>query len=158
MKRLFASPDLFVPGASPIRRLRQSPVRHGSMLLEVIVSAGMLGSLLVTINQTLVQLHRQTRFADRQFVARQTLENLLEEYAHRPWSELNGASLDKLTLPEWGRAKLPAARLGGEVAEESDPVPAKRITLRLGWQNAPGVKQKPCVLTTWVYPPLARAP
>ncbi len=158
MKRLFASPDLFMPAANPIRMPRQPPARRGSMLLEVIVSAGMLGTLLVTINQTLVQLQRQTRFADRQFVARQTLENLLEEFTHRSWSELNGPSVDKLTLPEWAQAKLPAARLVGEVAEESDPVPAKRITLWLGWQNGPGVKQKPCALTTWVYQPLELAP
>ena len=169
MKRIFSSggmgPVIFAPartawtrGATTIRVPRQPPARRGSMLLEVIVSAAMLGTLLVTINQTLVQLQRQTRFADRQFVAQQTLENLLEEFTQRPWSEMTSASVDKIKLSDFTQAKLPAARLGGEVALQSDPVPAKRITLRLNWQNVPGVEQRPWSLTTWVYRQRETAP
>ena len=133
------------------RRYPRTP-RRGSMLLEAIVSAGLLGTLFITIGQVVVLLHRQTGLADRHFVAQQTLENLLEQFTHHPWSEINSAQIEQLELPPWVVSKLPHALLRGEVTDESEPVQAKRITLRLGWRNGPEGARKPLVLTTWIYP------
>ena len=133
------------------RRHPRSP-RRGSMLLEAVVSAGLLGTLFVTIGQVVVLLHRQTGLADRHFVAQQTLENPLEQFTHRPWSEITSAQVDQLELPPLALSKLPRAVLRGEVTDESEPVPAKRITLRLGWRNGPEGASRPLILTAWIYP------
>lgn len=140
-----------LPAAFVGRFEPRGSTRRGFMLLEVTVSAVLLCSILVIINQAVVRLHRQTRFTDRQAIAQQALENLLEEFCHRPWSEISTAKVDVLTLPEWVSEKLPAARLIGVVALESDPTAAKRITLQLSWQNSPQVTTKPLTLTTWIY-------
>ncbi len=125
--------------------------RRGSMIIELVVSSVLLATLLVTISQVLVLLHRQTRLADRRFVAQQVLENLMEEFSSRPWNELSTAAIPELTLPEEAQAKLPHVALGGEVVDETDPTAAKRISLRLAWQDFPGADQEPLVLTTWVF-------
>ncbi len=122
------------------------------MLLEAVVSVGLLGTLFVTIGQVVVLLHRQSGLADRHFVAQQTLENLLEQFTHHPWSEISTVRIDQLELPSYALSKLPNAVLRGEVTDESEPIPAKRITLRLGWRNGPEGASKPLILTTWIYP------
>jgi hypothetical protein len=140
-----------MPQSTTNRCARRSP-RRGSMLLEAVVSAALLGTLFVTIGQVVVLLQRQTELADRHYVAQQTLENLLEEFTHRPWSEITSARIEQLELPPWVVSKLPRALLQGEVTEEAEPVAAKRITLRLGWRNGPAGASRPLILTTWIYP------
>lgn len=133
------------------RKTLGQAARRGSMLVEVTVSAALLATLLVIINQTVVQLHRQTKLVDRHLLAQQTLENLLEDAVRTPWSALTTDTLANLELPEIALAKIPQAELSGEVTEELVPVPAKRVTLRLNWQGVSGSPQRPMVLTTWVY-------
>jgi len=151
----------FSPPSEPARpRARTSP-RRGSMLIEVTVSAALLATLLILINQVVVQLHRHTQLVDRHLLAQQTLENLLEDAIRTPWPSLTSDTLAKLELPEFARKKLPQAVLSADVAEaditeadiseKGDPVLAKRVTLRLSWQGASGNPRPPLVLTTWVY-------
>jgi len=127
------------------------------MLIEVTASAAMLATLLILINQTVVQLHRHTQLVDQHLLAQQTLENSLEDAIRTPWSSLTSDTLAQLDLPEIARKKLPQAVLSAEVVEdnvteEGDPVLAKRVTLRLSWRGASGNPRPPLVLTTWVYP------
>lgn len=125
--------------------------RRGSMLVEVTASAAMLAALLIVINQVVVQLHRQTRLGDQHLVAQQTLENLLEDALRRPWSALTSDAIDGLELPKIAQEKLLRAVLSGDVSEVKEPVLAKRVTLRLSWENSPGSSRRPLVLTTWVF-------
>ena len=146
---------------SDIGLTRQSDTRQGAMLLEAIVSAALLATLLVIINQIAVRLHAQTALIDRHYVAQQTLENLLEELTSRNWDDLHSTAINELEIPAWVRSKLPQATLIGEVIQETDPTTAKRITLRLGWQEASGTQRRPPAnttpaLTTWVYQRLDR--
>lgn len=133
------------------KKIERLAARRGSMLVEVTVSAALLATLLIIINQVIVQLHRQTKLVDRHLLAQQTLENSLEDAIRIPWSALTSDSLAKLELPEFAREKLTQAVLSGEVSEEEDPVLAKRVTLRLSWRGATGSLRRPLVLTTWVY-------
>ncbi len=132
-------------------RARQRVSRRGSMMLEVIVSAALLATLLIVINQILVRLHAHTALVDRHLVAQQTLENLLEEFSSRDWAEIESASINALKLPAVASSKLSQAVLEGEVVEEAEPVVAKRITMRLRWQSVSGIERRPLTLTTWVY-------
>ncbi len=129
-------------------------VRVGSMLLEIGVSAALLGTLLVIINQSLVALKRQHRLADRRFVAQEVLENQLAAATQLSYATLTAEKLDALRLSEFATAKLPHAELQAELSQETEPVAAKRITLRLSWQDQPDQTQKPLTLTAWVFPPL----
>jgi len=142
--------------ARPRARRPQPRPRQGSMLIEVTASAAMLATLLVLINQAVVQLHRHTQLVDRHLLAQQTLENSLEDAIRIPWASLTSDTLAELDLPEIARKKLPQAVLSADVteadiSEEGDPVLAKRVTLRLSWRGASGNPRPPLVLTTWVY-------
>jgi len=120
-------------------------------MLEVIVGAALLGTLLIVINQILVRLHTQTAMVDRHLVAQQTLENLLEEFSSRDWAELDATALSALEIPAWAASKLPQAALEGKLVEVTEPATAKRITLRLRWQSDSGAQRRPLTLTAWVY-------
>ena len=125
--------------------------RGGSLLIEVLVSAGLLATLLVIVNQSLVQLHRHTRLGDRQLYAQQLLENALEELLILPWSELGDAAISNIKLAQDVATRLPAAELSGRITEQAEPLPSKRLMLKLRWQDSPGVWRRPFVLTTWVF-------
>ncbi len=123
-------------------------------MLEVIVGAALLATLLIVISQILVRLHAQTALVDRHYAAQQSLENLLEEFSSRDWAAVNSEAIDDLNISGDTSTKLLHARLEGEVVELAEPVTAKRITLRLHWQSVSGIEQRPLILTTWVYPPV----
>jgi type II secretory pathway pseudopilin PulG len=127
--------------------------RSGSILLELLVSAAMLASLLVIVNQSFIGLRRQSRLVDRRFVAQQVLENVMEEYTQQSWDKLSTESIQEITLPELAVKKLPHCKVTGKVVEESDPVLAKRIILRLLWDNYPGQPPQSIALTSWSFPP-----
>ena len=127
------------------------------MILEIVVSCVVLAALLAVVGQMLVLVNHQTRLADRRFVARQELENLLEEFTAGSWEEITTSDINEMTLSETAQKKLPSARLSGEVIEQSDPMPSKRITLRLHWQDFSGSPQKPLTLTGWVFRPQEEA-
>ena len=125
--------------------------RRGSMLVEVVVCAALLGALFVVIHRGVSAVYRQVRITDRAVVAQQTLENLLEEITSRDWSEIDADSIDALALPELVTQRLPGVVLAGEVVEEAEPVAAKRISLSLRWKNEQGLVGEPVGMTTWVY-------
>jgi type II secretory pathway pseudopilin PulG len=127
--------------------------RSGSILLELLVSAALLASLLVIVNQSFVGLRRQSRLVDRRFVAQQVLENVMEEYTQQSWDTLSTESIQKITLPELAVEKLPHCKITGIVVDESDPVLAKRIILRLLWDNHPGRPSQSIGLTSWSFAP-----
>lgn len=126
-------------------------LRCGSMMIEMVIGTALLAALLVIVSQVIVRLQTQTKAVDKHFVAQQTLENLLEEFTAQDWQEITNASVTDLKLPEWVKSKLQQAVLTGEIAEEVEPVAAKRITLRFSWQGASGKQRRPLSLTTWVY-------
>lgn len=126
--------------------------RRGSMLLEVVVGAGMLAALLVVVNQLATKLNAHAAMLDREFVAQQTVENLLEEFTARPWSELSPEEITNLEVPEWVREKLSNVTCTGEVSEQVFPIVARRILLRLKWDAARSAAQRQVQLVTWVFP------
>lgn len=129
-------------------RVRSS--RRGTMLVEIIVSAAMLGTLLIIINQMVVRLHKQSAALDKHRFAQVTLENLLEEFTALEWSEISTESISQLSLSDLAKSKLHQVTLEGDVELEQEPVPAKRVQLRMSWQGESGVAQS-LGLATWVF-------
>jgi hypothetical protein len=89
---------------------------------------------------------------NRRFIAQQALENVLEEYSQQPWEAITAESVQKINLPDFAADKLPRSEVSGEVVEETDPVQAKRIVLRLAWSDYPGQTPQTIALTTWSFP------
>jgi type II secretory pathway pseudopilin PulG len=123
------------------------------MLLELLVCAALLASLIAIVNQSFVGLQRQSRLADRRFVAQQVLENVMEEYSQQSWDTLSTESIQEITLPKLAVEKLPHCKITGKVVEEDDPVLAKRILLRLLWNDYPGQSSQSMTLASWSFPP-----
>ena len=121
------------------------------MLVEIIVSAAMLGTLLIIINQMVVSLHKQSAALDKHRFAQVTLVNLLEEFTAGEWSEISAESIPQLSLSNLARSKLHQVALEGDVQLEQAPVPAKRVHLRINWKGESGVAQS-LRLATWVFP------
>ena len=141
--------------SKPPRRLNS---RAGALIHDACVSAAMLAALMYGVNQIVVRLHRQTALVDQHYVAQQALENALEDFTASTWEDLNSVGINEIVLSDSTKAKLPQANLQGEVREEPEPVPAKRITLRLTWQDAAERERPPLTLTTWVYQPAESNP
>lgn len=125
--------------------------RRGILLLEITVAVAMLASLLIIVNKMMVQLHQQTAAIDRERLAQQTVENLLEELTSKNWSSVNVSDIDTLSIPESTRQRLSNATIEGDIVERDDPVASKRVTLRLRWFGESNVART-LSLTAWVYP------
>lgn len=121
----------------------------GFTLLEVVLAATMLAVLFSIAGQLIVQLKRQTRLAEQHALALRTVENSMEELTALPWDEVDDDSIAALTLPAAVRDRWPEAALTGSVVASSDPVEAKRISLRLSL--APEARARSASLTTWIY-------
>lgn len=129
---------------------KQRSRRSGTMLVEIVVSAAMLGSLLIIINQMVVRLHKQTAALDNHRFAQVTLDNLLEQFTSQEWEGIETESISRLPLSELAQAKLYNVALEGDVELEIESVPAKRVRLQLTWQGESGVTQK-LSLATWIF-------
>jgi hypothetical protein len=125
--------------------------RRGAMLLEMIVAGSLLGTLLVICAQLLAAAAAGRLAADQRQCALAELANVMERVAARPWSELTDAAVAKEQLSPSAVSQLPAAELALEIATEPNDSDAKRITIRLGWQDRAGQRPGPLTLTTWRY-------
>lgn len=131
--------------------LPQSP-RCGMTLIEITAAAAMLAVLLASSVQVMRALATQQLAAARRVMALQTVQALTEELANVPWDKLTPDAANQLTVPDVVNLYLPAAALSATVAEEQEPVAAKRLSVELRWHAPNGQSTAPLRLTTWVYP------
>jgi len=118
----------------------------------------MLAVLLASSVQVMRALATQQLSATRRVMALQTVQSLTEELSNLPWNELTPDAANKLTLPDVVNLYLPSAAFSAVVAEEQQPIAAKRLSVELRWQAPNGQPAAPLRLTTWVYPDLELAP
>lgn len=139
--------------AGPAARPKFGPwsMRPGYAMLEVAAAAAMLGALLFTAVQVFRVVAVQQRSAAREVVALQIVQALAEQVGNMSWEELTPEAMAKLALPGIATQNLPDAKLAVEVADETEPVAAKRITIALTWNTAPGRTARPLRLTSWVF-------
>ena len=81
-------------------------------------------------------------------LALRTLENLLEEVTQAEWDDID-ERIAALKLPAGLLRSWPDARLSGDVREQNEPVPGKRITLSL--QPRIAVRERVLTITTWIF-------
>jgi len=136
--------------------------RRGSLLLEATIAAVLIAAVLIGVAQLLAVTAVQQRDFDRQQLATQTVANVMEDVAARPWDELasdEGGDFTAMELPAAVTERLPDARLemaatdvGADEAEAA--LPARRIVIQLDWINSAGMRVEPVTLTAWRFAPL----
>jgi hypothetical protein len=138
--------------ANPIIARPVAVRRRGVTLVEVTVAAGLLAVLLGVSGQFLRVLSSQQRAAERRVVALQAVQAVAEALGNLPAEKLTTEAARQVAIPEGLAPYLPGGQLAVAVADENDPVAAKRVSIELSWNGPHGQPAGPVRLTTWVYP------
>jgi Tfp pilus assembly protein PilV len=117
-------------------------------LLELVVAAALLGTILIICLQLLAATAQQRRHADQRQLALVEVENTMERLAAWPWNELTPKTTAGQLSPTV-RSRLPGAELKVEVTTSSAEPSAKRIAVTLRWQDHSGQFEKPVTIVTW---------
>ena len=126
-------------------------LQRGGVLLEFVLALGMVMAAVLLLGQWLTSAGHQRRLAEQRRIAHQELANRMERVALLPWERLTADEIEKSPLGRHVSNVLRGAALDVEVTEEAEPVAARRIELRLTWQNAAGSELAPVSLMAWRY-------
>jgi prepilin-type N-terminal cleavage/methylation domain-containing protein len=121
--------------------------RRGMTLIELVVAAALLATVLVVCLQLLAATALQRRAANQRQLALQEVENTIERLTAKPWNELTPQTT--VQLPAAVRSRLPGAELKVEVATAPAEPSAKRIAVSLRWKDHSGQFTKPVAIVTW---------
>lgn len=143
--------------ANRMRKMRrfggaQRRAPDGMTVVEAIVAMVIALAVLATVGQLLALAAGQRRAASQRAAAVREAGNLMEEVMARPWVEVTPDKLAEVSLSESCRQCLPGAQLQWETTAEGEPAGAKRISLRIDWQDRAGQRGEPVRLVAWRYP------
>ena len=126
--------------------------RGGATVPEAIVGMVIAIAVLAAVAQLLALASQQRRVAAQRAVAVREAGNLMEDLMSRPWADVTAEKLATVALSESCQRSLPGSRLQVAVASDDKPTAAKRIGIRIDWQNPSGQRGEPVRLTAWRYP------
>lgn len=130
----------------------RSPHR-GSLLVELVIAAGMLAVILSLTVRVLGQVGQQRRAAERRQRALVEASNAMERITARPYDEVTAQGAAAVKLSPDTAAALPGAELNVDVRDESiSGVSSRRVAVRLRWKNPAGEWEAPVRLVTWIEP------
>ncbi|MEZ6064908.1 MAG: type II secretion system protein [Planctomycetaceae bacterium] len=137
--------------AAPRRVTRRH--RNGLTLVELVLAFMLLGIAITGVSTMVswVKLQRELT-ADRQ-VASLELANIAERLSTRPYDELTSETLSALDLSPIAATELRQPQFSVTVEDETEPVPAKRVTLTLVWLDRGDRPQAPQRLVRWFHAP-----
>lgn len=125
--------------------------RFGGMIVELLVSMILLGTIVSTLMPLLMWVQAERRSSALRQFAQQEVANTMEGISLAAWDDLTTEALSQRTLRAEAGKVLKQARLEIAVTPEADPVPARGVTVTLSWQNAVGERTAPVRLTEWFY-------
>ncbi len=125
--------------------------RGGATVPEAIVGMVIAIAVLAAVAQLLALASQQRRVAAQRAAAVREAGNLMEDLMSRPWADVTAEKLAAVALSESCQHNLPGGRLQVAVASEDEST-AKRIGIRIDWQNPSGQRGEPVRLTAWRYP------
>ncbi len=128
----------------PQHRMR----RRGTTLIELMVAAALLGTILVVCLQLVAATTMQRRAADQRRLALMEVENAMERLAARPWNELTPQTAAGPLSPAV-HSRLPGAELKADVTTSAAEPGAKRIAVSLRWKDNSGRFTKPVTIVAW---------
>jgi hypothetical protein len=121
------------------------------MLLELALSAALLGALIVVSLQLLAALSAQRRTAERQAIAMQEAANLLERVSALPWREVTPERLADVRMSQGAQQALSGATATLSVTPENGKPAAKHVRVEIGWDDAAPRVDAPVRLHAWLY-------
>ena len=129
----------------------KSSIRRGMTLLEVGVALVILAAAMAALVELLSLSARQRRLDDQRSLALVELANQVESLAVLPWDELTPEALATWRPSAELAALVPSAQCRAEVEDEAGSPSARRIELRIEWNNSVGQPVAPVELTLWRY-------
>lgn len=127
------------------------PRRRGTTLVEVVVTAVLLGTVFVVAVPTIGWVGYARRAAERRVQATLEVENIMERLTARDWDEITNDAAAAVELSDAVRAQLPGANLECTVEENAESPAEKRVSVRLSWSDRAGHTVAPVRLVAWVY-------
>jgi hypothetical protein len=121
------------------------------MLLELALSAALLGALTIVSLQMLAALSAQRRAAEQRAVATQEAANLVERVSALPWSEVTPQRVAEMRMSPAAQETLEGATLTLSATEEDGPPAAKHVRVEIDWDGAGPRVNPPVQLHTWLY-------
>jgi hypothetical protein len=125
--------------------------KRALIMLEIAIAVGLLGMLMTASVQVLRAMQTQQRAADRRAAALQMVQAIAEQISNLSWEDVTSERLKQIELPQPIAEYLPEAKLDARLAEETEPVSAKRVTFKLTWRAPKGQPAAPIRLTIWVF-------
>jgi hypothetical protein len=132
-------------------------------LFEVCVAAALLTVFVGSAGHVVGAFAVGERTVERRALAQRAVDNLIEELLSATpeqfesllatAAENSPEQLAAEKLSESVRERLPGSRLSYRVESEAEPLPARRVTLRLDWTTPRGQTARPVRLTGWVFFP-----
>jgi len=134
-----------------VKRSRDSSIKRGFTLPEVLVAAFALGVVTTVAAQMLSTLALKQRDSERRLMALAEADNCLERLSATPWSELTNERAASCRLSESAVRQLPGAELKIDVQSSDEQPPAKAVTVAVHWRDTAGHAMAPVKLVAWVY-------
>ncbi len=132
-------------------RSRPRPRRSGFGLIEMTVAVMLLAAGMVVTLQVIGWVAVDRRSVGRRERAYLEASNLLERAAARPWDDLTAERLAALRPGEVTARALPGLALAWDVADEAEPIPARRVTVEIRWRDRAGKAEATVRLVAWIY-------
>ncbi|MBN1851282.1 MAG: prepilin-type N-terminal cleavage/methylation domain-containing protein [Pirellulales bacterium] len=134
-----------------------NPGRTGFTLVELAVAIAMVAALLALVGEMIVFARLASRTMQQQAALDQDADNLLDRITGLPWETIQPGADFSDSLPRAFIDGLAGLTWDVVVTEETDPILAKRITVRLS-RPVRGNREQPTVrLTAWLYQPAGEA-
>ena len=121
--------------------------RRGFTITEVIVTAILLGSTMVMVVPLLRASVQQREHAQRQQIATEAANNLLEQITADDYQKINQQQAEVLLKAEEKSANIPKAIWSVTITEQKAEQ-AKKIFVNIRWEKK---TLAPIRLTTWLY-------
>ena len=107
--------------------------RTGAILLEVLVSGVVLGTLLAAIIPTLRLVRIQLRHADRQALAMSEVSNIVETLYALEQTQFDRLDPATIEVSEFTASQLPDAELQVSITDTDEDAAGDRITVQLSF-------------------------
>jgi hypothetical protein len=133
------------------RRINERPGRSGALLIELVVSMIVLGAVSTVIIPALMRAEDVRQASVRRGRAMQQLANVFEHVAAVSYEELTEDAVRAAAERAGAGGELPRAELHLAIAQETDPVPARRVALTLTWRSNDSPRVQSVRLTEWFY-------
>lgn len=125
--------------------------RKGTLTNEAIMAIALAVTLLAGLAQFLAVTVVQRRVREQRVCAQREAGNLMERLMSRSWSNLTPELASETKLSRIGQATLKDGQVQIRLREEQQPMPAKRIEIRIDWQTGTGARAVPVTLVAWKY-------